>query len=158
MRALLIIVVAALLAAAPAFASEERPTLRELEGEVMCPVCETTLDESRSPVADRMRAIIAARIAAGRTKSEIKDELVGEFGPGVLAAPPKRGFGLLAWLLPLGGSAVAACVVGLLAWRWSRRREDDTAEHEPVAADVPAEPLDDELAWRLDEELARFDA
>ena len=91
----------------------------ELESELVCPVCETTLDTSDAPVALRMKAFIRERIAAGDTKSEIKAELVDQFGPAVLAEPPKRGFDLLAWVLPLGGLALGGVVVGLLAWRWS---------------------------------------
>ena len=60
--------------AAPALASERHPTLGELEGEVMCPTCKTTLDQSSAPIADRIRQFISARIAAGDTKSEIKRE------------------------------------------------------------------------------------
>ena len=66
----------------------------------MCPTCHTTLDQSSSAVADRMRTFIRARIAAGDTKSEIKSKLVDDFGEQVLASPPKRGFNLLAWVLP----------------------------------------------------------
>ena len=142
------------LAAVPgAVASEERPTLSELEREVVCPTCNSTLEMSRSPIADRMRGFIRQRIAAGDTKSEIKDALVAEFGEEVLAAPPRRGFDLLAWLLPLGGSALAVLVLGLLARQWARARAD--------AVDAPAlngrGPLDPALERRLDEELARFE-
>ena len=62
----------ALALAAPAGASEQRPTAAELESELVCPVCETTLDTSNAPVALRMKAFIRERIAAGDTKSEIK--------------------------------------------------------------------------------------
>ena len=78
------------------------PSPADLEAEIVCPTCKTTLDQSDSPIARRMKANIRERIAAGATRGEIKDELVAEFGPGVLAEPPKRGFDLLAWLLPLG--------------------------------------------------------
>ncbi|MGI8479893.1 MAG: cytochrome c-type biogenesis protein, partial [Gaiellaceae bacterium] len=81
------------------------PNAAELEAELVCPVCETTLDQSDAPVAQRMKAFIRERIAAGDTEQEIKDALVAEFGSGVLATPPKSGFGLLAWLLPLGALA-----------------------------------------------------
>ena len=147
---------AVLLALAPAAAaSEERPTLDELERELVCPTCETTLAVSNAPIADRMRAFIRARIAAGDSKSEIKERLVAEFGEEVLAAPPKRGFSLLAWVLPLAGLGVAAIVLGVLARRWLR------GAPEPPPAGVSANgraPLDPELERRLDEELARFDA
>ena len=136
----------ALAAAAAAAASEERPTPAELESELVCPVCETTLDTSNAPVALRMKQKIREGIAAGKTKSEIKAEFVEQFGPGVLAVPPKRGFDLLAWVLPLAGVALGAVVVALLAWRWSRRRTDE-----------PAAPLDPDAERQLDAELASFE-
>jgi cytochrome c-type biogenesis protein CcmH len=96
-RKLLAALVVALAVVAPAAASEQSPTLPELERELICPTCHETLAASTSPIAERMRAFIRARIAAGDTKSEIKDKLVDQFGESVLAAPPKSGFNLLAW-------------------------------------------------------------
>jgi cytochrome c-type biogenesis protein CcmH len=143
--------------AAPALAGEERPTLADLEDEVVCPTCAPqTLDQSNSPVALRMKRFIAERIAAGDTKSEIKAQLADEFGDSVLAAPPKKGFNLLAWVLPLVGIALAAVALGLAAWRWSSAREPP-----PAAIDASQNgrgPIEPELERRLDEELARFDA
>jgi cytochrome c-type biogenesis protein CcmH len=124
------------------------PSPADLEAELVCPTCKTTLDQSDAPVARRMKQIIRERIAAGATADEIRDELVAQFGPAVLAEPPKRGFDLLAWLLPLAALVLGAAAVGAAAWTWSRRRE------EPAP---PGEPLDPELDRRVDEELARFD-
>ena len=150
MRPLLVALLALVLAGVAA-ASEPKPTSAELESELVCPVCETTLDTSDAPAARRMKAFIRARIGAGDTKSEIKAKLVDQFGPTVLAVPPRKGFDWLAWLLPLGGVAVGAVVVGWLAWRWSRGRGD-----EPPPPD-DFEPADPELERRLDAELARFE-
>ena len=100
--------VIALAVVAQAAASEQNPTLPELERELICPTCHESLAASTSPIADRMRAFIRGRIAAGDTKSEIKAKLVDQFGEGVLAAPPKSGFNLLAWVLPLAGVILAA--------------------------------------------------
>ena len=116
----------------------------------MCPTCHTTLDMSSSPIAARMRVYIRRWIAAGETKSEIKRKLVAQFGEGVLAAPPKRGFGLLAWLLPLLGIVAGAAALGVGAWKWSASRE-------PVRPAAAGPPLDPELERRLDDELRRFD-
>jgi cytochrome c-type biogenesis protein CcmH len=137
-----------------ASASEAAPTLAELEREVICPTCHQILALSDAPIADRMRAFIRARIAAGDTKSEIKAKLVAEFGEGVLAAPSKRGFNLLAWGLPLAGGLVALVTLGLLARRWSRTREPAPGGSSARAGG----PLDPELERRLDDELARFEA
>ncbi len=152
---LLTALVLLLVTAGTAAASEQHPTLAELEKEVICPTCHTTLELSTSPIADRLRSYIRARIAAGDTKSEIKSKLVDQFGESVLAAPPKRGFNLLAWLLPFGGLAIAGAALAVLARRWSRARE------EPASAGPSGNgrgPLDPELERRVDEELARFDA
>ncbi len=150
-----LVLLACLVLASPAGASEQKPTLAELESEVYCPTCQTPLAMSSSPIAERMRAVIREWIAQGDSKSEIKAKLVDQFGERVLAAPPKKGFNLIVWVLPIAGIAIAASVLGVLAWRWTgagrrgRVGEDDSA---------PAEsPLDPELARRLDEELARFD-
>ena len=52
-----------------------------------------------------MKQFVRTRIAAGDTKSEIKDQLIAQFGKGVLAAPEQSGFDLLAWVLPIAGLA-----------------------------------------------------
>jgi cytochrome c-type biogenesis protein CcmH len=143
----LAVVLAVLLVPAPIDAADP-PNAADLEAELVCPVCETTLDQSNAPVAERMKAYIRERIAAGDSEQQIKDALVAEFGPGVLATPSKSGFGLLAWVIPLVALVVGAVVVGALVRVWSRRRG---ATPEP-------EPLDPGLEQRVDEELARFDA
>jgi cytochrome c-type biogenesis protein CcmH len=148
MKRLMLVVVAALLVVPAARASERHPTLAELEGEVMCPVCGTTLDQSNSPAAEQIKRLIATRIAAGDTKSQIKNELVAEYGEAILAAPSRKGFGLLAWWLPVAGILVAAALLAVGAWRWSHSREEEAA----------AARLDPALEQRLDDELRRFEA
>ena len=155
MRGLVAGLLAALALAGSASASEARPTLAELEREVVCPSCHTTLNLSDSPIADRMRAFIRARIAAGDTKSEIKEKLVDEFGEVVLAAPPARGFNVLAWALPLAAAVLGSLLLALLARRWARAR---TRASLPDASTNGRGAVDPELERRLDEELARFEA
>lgn len=141
---------AALAALALAAAATAAPPVQaDLEAEIVCPTCKTTLDQSSSPIATRMKSYIRERIAAGDSAAEIKAQLVDQFGPAVLAEPPKRGFDLLAWLLPLGALAVGIVVVGALAWTWSRRRDG--------AVEPEADVLDLDLEQRVDDELARFD-
>lgn len=123
---LVVLALALALALAPAAsASEAHPTQGELERELVCPTCKTTLDQSNAPVAVRMKRFVAARIAAGDSKSEIKDQLVAQFGRGVLAAPEKEGFDLLAWVVPLVGLGAGAVVLSLLLWRWTRRVDEE---------------------------------
>ncbi len=142
--ALVAFVVALLVAAAPAAAT---PSPSDLEAEFVCPTCKTTLDQSDSPIARRMKQMIRSSLAEGKTEKQIRDELVAQFGPAVVAEPPKEGFDLLAWLVPLGILAAGAVGVGAIAWGWRRRRADEP----------PPAPLDPALERRVDAELERFD-
>jgi cytochrome c-type biogenesis protein CcmH len=146
---LLAAIVAGLVCAGAAAAGTDRPSALDIEDEIVCPVCSTTLDQSDAPVARQMRSYIRSRIRAGDSKEEIKRQLVADFGESVLAAPPKRGFGLLAWALPLVALGVGVPLVALLTWRWSRGRGAERGGREP--------PLDPDLERRLDDELARFE-
>jgi len=141
------VVAAALALAGPAAAcAHPQTSLAALEGQIMCPTCHTTLDQSSSAAALRIEHHIQLRIDQCWTASQIKDELVGNFGAGILAAPPLKGFDLLAWWLPLGGIILGALLVAFGVWRWSRARgPDDDPEVDP------------ETEQRLDELLARLD-
>ena len=123
-------------------------TLPDIEDEVMCVECNTALNVSTSTVADQERAFIRRQIALGKDKQQVKDALVGEYGPGVLADPPSSGFDLAAWLVPILLAVLGIGGVAFAARRWRRG-----AAPEPAAG----EPLADEDARRLDAELAAFD-
>ena len=143
------VVVAALVLAAPAAAGCAQPktSLSYLEGQIMCPTCHTTLDQSDSAAAQRIEHRIQVLIDECRTADQIKADLVRNFGAGILAAPPKKGFDLLAWWLPLGGIVLGALLLALGVWRWTRTRGPDVQEP----------PLDPELDRRVDELLARYE-
>jgi cytochrome c-type biogenesis protein CcmH len=142
------VVAAALVLSASALGACAKPkvSLAKMEGEVMCPICHTTLDQSDSAAAQQIEQFISARIARCESESQIKAALVTNYGTVILAAPPRRGFDLLAWWLPIGGIIVAALLVAFGAWRWRRARVPE-----------PETELDPETERQLDELLARFD-
>jgi cytochrome c-type biogenesis protein CcmH len=131
-------------ASAPASAAAQSASLPDVEDEVMCTICGTLLAESDSPQADRERALIRELIAQGKDKDEIKDALVAEYGPRVLAAPSGHGFDLLAWLVPGAGIGL---VLGALVWFALRRRR-------PPQTPKSIEPADAAL---LDRDMSRYD-
>ena len=148
MAARVVLVAAVVLASLAATVSAvAAPSPSDLEAEFVCPTCKTTLDQSDSPIARRMKQVIRNSLAEGKTEAQIRDQLVAQFGPAVVAEPPKKGFDLLAWLVPLGILAAGAVGVGAIAWGWRRRRADEP----------PPAPLDPALERRLDAELERFD-
>lgn len=137
---------AALLGPASTQAVQPRASLPDIEDEVMCTVCGTMLELSASPQAERERALIRRLIAKGEDKQQIKQALVAEYGPNVLALPSGGGFNISSWLVPAIGFALAALgiVIGIAR---VRRRDGGSS--------VP--DLTEEDRQRLDAELSAFD-
>ena len=138
-------------AAAPALAAEPKTSVSDLEDEVMCPVCGTSLGLAEdAPQAERERAFIQRLVDEGRSKDEIKDALVAEFGPGVLALPEDEGFELAAYIVPALVLLAALAAIGFAATRWRHAR--------PRAAASPGErAVDPRDSKRLDDDLERYD-
>lgn len=107
-------------------AGAEQASLPDIEDEVMCPICGTILEASNSPQAEREREFIRAQIAQGKSKEEIQDALVAEYGPDVLAVPDSKGFDLVAWVVPILGLLVAVGLLGVALWRIKRKPADET--------------------------------
>ncbi len=148
------LLVMALLAPAPLSAAAATPqtSLSEISSEVMCPVCGTLLELAESPQAQREKAFVSRLVAEGKSKDEIKDALVTEYGTEVLALPQGSGFDLSAYLVPIVAFVIAviALAVGVLRWRRAGASHD---REEPVAGDGPSA----EDSERLDADLARYD-
>ena len=118
-----------LIAFAASASAAPKTSLSDIEDEVMCPTCGTALSLSESPLAQRQRALIQRLVDEGKTKDEVKARLVREFGPEVLALPPRDGFSLLAYLVP-AIAVLAALAAALLTLT---RRRARTALPEPSA-------------------------
>lgn len=140
--ALGVVLLAVLAAATPACASAapdiEEAALR-LDKQLMCPICPgETLNQSQTTLAKQMRAEVRKRLLAGESEQEVKDYFVSVYGESVLAEPPRRGFGLTAWLVP-AAAAIAGLGVLVFVLRSMRR---SGARH----ASAPAAPPDPALA------------
>jgi cytochrome c-type biogenesis protein CcmH len=150
--ALSLLALAAVALAGSALA-KPRTSLPDVEDEVMCPICGTLLELSDSPQARREKVFIARLIARGKTKAEVKDALVAEYGSEVLALPPGSGFNLSAYLVPVIAFVLALSALAVGVARWRRRADDPDAD-----SDAPSRrPPSDEDAERLDADLAKYD-
>jgi cytochrome c-type biogenesis protein CcmH len=127
-------------------------TVHDIEDEVMCPICGTLLELADSPQARREKVFIAKLVAEGRSKAEVKDALVAQYGSAVLAQPKASGFDLSAYLVPILAFLLAALAVAFSVVRWRRSgRACDAAGDR--AGDAPS----DEDAERLEADLSRYD-
>lgn len=128
-----------------------RASLAEIEPQVMCVTCKIPLNVAESPQANRERAFIQALIDEGKDESEIKREMVAQYGSAVLSLPAAHGFDLTVYLVPLAAVLLLAGTWLVLLPRWRRRAR------EQAAARIAVQPLAPSDAARLDSDLARFD-
>jgi len=137
---------------APASAAEPQASLPQIEDEVMCPICGTLLGLSRAPAAERQRVFIRGLIREGATEDEIKDALVAEYGPQVLALPDDEGINVWAYVVPVVIFVIAALSVlwAVINWRRNRKKQP------PADGPPPSGPGSND-SDRLDADMAKYD-
>jgi cytochrome c-type biogenesis protein CcmH len=143
-----------LLAAAPAVLGQNCPqtTLGDIEDEVMCPVCGTPLGlATEAPQAQREREYIQGLIDDCRSKDEIKQALVAQFGEEVLALPGDEGDDdlgdVLVYVIPAIAIVLAAGGIAFAVVRW-RDAGARRAKPSPTAAGD---------STRVDTDMERYD-
>ena len=114
----------------PAFSESEAQNIDRM---LMCPVCPAeTIDQAQVEISRQMRQIVREMLAQGSDRGEILDFFVERYGKDILAAPPKSGANLVAWLLPVGGAPVALAAVFFII-RSMTRRGPAAVSPQPVA-------------------------
>jgi cytochrome c-type biogenesis protein CcmH len=147
-----IVLLALLLPAASAAAACPKTSLADVEDEVMCPVCGVPLGlATEAPQAQRERAFIQREAARCKSKTQIKAELVAQFGDRVLALPPDKGFNLAIYVVPAAIVMAGAAAVAAVALR--RRRQPRVQSN----GSAPTPALGGEDAARLQADLERYD-
>jgi cytochrome c-type biogenesis protein CcmH len=143
--ATLVLAVAAV-AASPAWAAEPRASLTDIEDEVMCPICGTPLSLAAAPQAERERAFIQRLVDGCKSKDEVKQALVAEFGDRVLALPGDQGDDslgdVLVYVIPAVGILLAAAGIAFAVVRWRRPGPDRS---DPALAAADGARLDDDM-------------
>ncbi|MHB8893598.1 MAG: cytochrome c-type biogenesis protein [Candidatus Geothermincolia bacterium] len=131
-------------------------TETEVAEGLLCYACPgEPLNVDRCGGGDQMRAAIKRLISEGKPKEEILQYFAAQYGEGILTAPPKRGFNLVAYLGPFVGLLVGALVATLVVRRWSTAgRRGATAGQEAPASQAP---LDEATRRRIEEELSNLD-
>jgi len=127
-----------------------RPSLPEIERQVMCVTCKIPLNVAESPQADRERAYIQSLIDEGRSEPQIKQALVNQYGPTVLGLPSAHGFDITVYAVPAAVVAALVALALVVLPRWRRRARDK-------AGDEPPPAISEVDAARLESDLARFD-
>ncbi len=125
-----------------------------IANELMCQCgCTKTVASCDCGTAEQMRQTIKAYLDQGKSKEEILAYFVGQYGEVVLSTPTKRGFNLIAWVVPFAGIVLGAGAVYLALRKWVFRSQ----ELEEVTVEEVTDAEVAEYEERLRRDLAAFD-
>ncbi len=141
---------------------EQQAIARDIQTELWCPICQgVRLDECEQKVCQQMRDMIDEMLLEGKTKQEIIDEFVDQYGVVILGEPPKEGINLMAWITPL---VLVIAGLGFAFWmskKWTKKKPQPatplpTAPSGDAAASSVTGPeleIEDEYLARVEQEL-----
>lgn len=146
----LLMLVGLTVAAGPDQAAVEREA-KQIERMLIAPCCWTQpVSDHYSAEADQIRSGIRTMLVSGKTRQQILDAYVAQYGERILAEPPAHGFKASLYVLPwiflvLGGAVVFVAI---------RRLQSAAPAEAPGETPVT---LNDPYEERLDEELRDLD-
>ncbi len=83
----------------------------QVERQLGCPICTNLpLNVCDNQLCQEMRGIIHQKLSEGQTPDQVVAYFVSRYGDAVLLEPPRRGFSLAAWYLPLAALALGAVI------------------------------------------------
>jgi cytochrome c-type biogenesis protein CcmH len=131
---------------------------QDVANELMSPACPgRTLVNCTSGQSEQLRELIRQKIAQGESKPAIIRYFVDMHGEEILAAPPKKGFALAAWLLPLFVVLNGAGLIMILTFRWTRNRMHSkhdapmSLDDSTTSATLAMDPYQQRLRRELDD-------
>jgi cytochrome c-type biogenesis protein CcmH len=131
LRAVTLATILAMSAIAPASA-QDTPRAKALSKRVlcMCGGCEDSVGLCNHPggtfsgpceTARGMQKDLDAHVTRGESDDQILQAMVEQYGPTVLVEPPKKGFDLLAWIMPIAVPLIALVLVWEVVRRWRHK-------------------------------------
>ena len=108
--------------------------------------------------ATYIRKSIRTSLAAGKDEQMILASFVEQYGPKILAEPPRQGFLWMGWIMPFAALLLGGGLVSYVLWRWNAARKAEATE--PAAASPPASPTNfsssvEKYRAQIDQELEK---
>jgi len=125
--------------------------INDIAKKLSCPTCSgINLADCRTQTCVQWREQIGDLAAQGYTDQEVLDYFAARYGDQVLQEPPRRGFALALWVLPVIALLVGAGWLGYILRRWARP-QPAPATVAPPAPETPADA--DEYLRQVDRDL-----
>lgn len=126
-------------------------TVKDVGKEIKMVGCEMLVSVCQTDGAQQMRDEISAMIDKGMTKQEIIDSFIEKYGEQVYAAPTKKGFNLVAWIMPFLALIIGGGFIYYFARKW-------TVSYNTSAGSevVDEEEISQEEEEEIEEELKKY--
>ena len=120
---------------------------QDVGSQLKCLVCQgESVADSPALFSQEMRAIIRQQLQSGKSEQEVIQYFRDRYGDRILLAPPKQGFTLLAWIVPIAILIGGAVLLFFVLRGWQTKAKTS----------LPAEETQVEDANQAD--LKRFEA
>lgn len=135
---------------------------RAVASQLKCPICQgESVADSPSFLAQEMRRSIHDQLQAGRSEQQVIQYFEDRYGSQIVWSPPKQGFDLLAWVVPIGLLLAGLLLIALVMRDWrSGGSIVEAGDEEPPHTLVEDAETGSELASyrkQLEDELAADD-
>ncbi|MGE0172332.1 MAG: cytochrome c-type biogenesis protein CcmH [Oligoflexales bacterium] len=129
----IIVVIGAIFLLGASFAGAEdtsavynNKTFRDIANELRCPTCQgLSVLDSDATFSVQIKEEVARQLDAGKTKAEVLQFFSERYGPWILRNPPKEGFNIVVWLLPLALLVCGPILVWYFVWRKTQNVSPD---------------------------------
>jgi cytochrome c-type biogenesis protein CcmH len=142
---------AAIMWASVSFGAQSQPASeeeREIDDQLIAPCCWTQpVSQHYSEVAEKIRNEVHEMVTAGKSRDEILDHFVAQYGERILAKPRAKGFNALIYLLPWAALLLGAFLVILLLKKM----------RSPSTAPTPSPMPDSRYASAVEKEMKELD-
>lgn len=140
----------------PAVPVTAAPTVSDIGKELICQcgcyMILTNCTHSECASRSSMTSYIGERLDQGDSKDQIIASFVAAYGEKVLASPPKKGFNLVAWLLPFAAIVAGGVVISLALRSWVGRG----SRYRTESADSLPQADEEAYQQRIEKELDEF--
>jgi cytochrome c-type biogenesis protein CcmH len=121
---------------------------REIEDNLIAPCCwSQPVSQHYSEAAEQIRKEVRAMVAAGKSRDEILDHYVAQYGERILATPRAKGFNMLAYILPWGALILGVWLVIVLLKKL----------RSPAPSSVPSQLPDAHYATIIEKEMKELE-
>jgi len=138
----------------PALAQTPTPNeINAIAKELWCPLCNgVRLDNCELQACVQMREVIAQKLVAGESKTQIKAYFTQQYGDVVLGEPAREGFNLVVWIFPILAVVVGLGWLAYLVLTWRKRKPPS-----PSPAPAGSGPSEDDYLKRVEQEMKEND-